>query len=145
MNISQININCEGLTNSEDKLKLVNSCKLEYKLNTTTDAKYLKNNMYQTESTDFDFIPIFIICMLTMIVMIVIIVAMSDELNKNNLTYTSYRHPYVYNYPYTPFGTPIIIPQLINTPPIFSSNIFDRKNSSDFFKTSTSFGSTTTR
>lgn len=127
LSIGTPNINCEGLKNEYDNLKLVNSCTLEYTLNDSNkyDSNYNTQNSWKI---------IFIFCFIFLIFFSIVI--------QSKYSYSS--HSLYSPYSYSPY---ISYPMYIHrSSPLFvNTNYFPRKNNITSFKTSTSFGSTSTR
>lgn len=129
LTIGNSNVNCEGYSDNKDKLKLVNSCGLEYTLNNTKRWKY----HYEYSHDEFGFW----IWSLSLVILVIFIC------NFFILPRPFYREP-LYNNPYlTPYYNGYYAPPVIMAPRYQSSYLYS--DSPTMFETSSTFGTTITR
>lgn len=129
LSLGQTNVNCEGYKNSKDKLKLVNSCGLEYTLNNADRWKSVSNYKYN----DYEFwVWIIVIIVLISIIYVALI---SPRPFYSPQIYDPYLNPYYRGY----YSPPVIM-----SAPVRSSYLYS-DSPSNAFKVSSGFGQTTTR
>jgi hypothetical protein len=122
LRLNKTNVNCEGLRNSSDKIKLKNSCGLEYNLDYSSN-NYKSNDYYTTA--------------IVIIIIFIFVAVICFAIIKSPIGYRSYYPEYYHSY-YVPY---------YSTPSWHDHDFGYRSYSSrnNDFDTSFGFGSTTTR
>ncbi len=131
LSIGDTNINCEGYSDNTDKLKLVNSCGLEYSLNDIDKWKSYDYGLYDHNLWIFIFV-------LFVVFLFIYFISVTPRSYYSVPVYDPYLDPYYRGY----YAPPILM-----EPPYRhqSSSYLYSDSPSSTFKTSISFGQITTR
>lgn len=123
LNLGKTNVNCEGLKNNTDKIKLKGSCGLEYSLDDS-----------HTSENEYDFINnIYLMCIFVILFLFIILFLIKISPLIHYPTYNYYPYHLPYYKPY--YGTMYV------SSPSYSSY----GNNASSFLSSTGYGTTTTR